>query len=112
MPDGSPEARPATPSPAAEADATVRRSASQIEAAIQQRQERLARTLDELGVRLRPRNLARRAADDTRQELRSLVVDPVTGQPRVERIAAVLGALVVVVIVSVVARVRARRRAE
>ena len=80
------------------------RSADEIKADIERTQDHLAGTIDELSVRVAPKNLAERAKKDAKAQ----VVDPVTG-PRWERIAPVVGGVALVVIIRVV-RARLRRR--
>ncbi|MGF1647903.1 MAG: DUF3618 domain-containing protein [Kineosporiaceae bacterium] len=89
------EARPKPPSEA------------ELEAAIRERRQHLAATLDELNRRLDPARLRHEAVQESRDRARATVVDPVTGRPRVERVAAVAAALAVLVLVVVL---RARRR--
>jgi hypothetical protein len=83
---------------------------AEIEAAIRDRQQHLSATLDELSRRLQPSALAQAATADVRQSARSLVVDPASGGLRVERLVAVGAAVAVLVVLSIVARVRVRRR--
>jgi hypothetical protein len=89
------EARPKPPSEA------------ELEAAIRERRQHLTDTLDELNRRLAPARLRHEAVREGRDRARAVVVDPVSGRPRIERIAAVAAAVAVLVVVVVV---RARRR--
>lgn len=86
------------------------RSASEIEAAIRERQEHLSSTLDELSRRVQPKALAQAATDDAKESARALVIDPASGTWRIERLAAVGAAVAVLVVLTVIARVRTRRR--
>ena len=85
-------------------------SASELEQAINERRTHLNDTLDELSRRLEPGRLRRGVVQDGRDQVRSTVVDPVTGRPRIERLAAVGGALLVLVVLTIVARSRSRSR--
>jgi hypothetical protein len=85
-------------------------SASELEQAINERRTHLNDTLDELNRRLEPGRLRRGVVQDGRDQVRSLAVDPVTGRPRIERLAAVAAALLVLVVLTVSARARRRRR--
>ena len=86
-----------------------RLTAPELEAAIAERQRHLAGTLDELGRRLEPARLARTVTADARATAVGTVMDS-RGALRVERVAAIAVALVVVVVTMVAAHVRTRRR--
>ena len=62
-----------------------------IEAEIEATRLRLASTVDELAVRVHPKTLATRGAETAKERARAAVTTP-QGQLRVERIAAVAGA--------------------
>jgi hypothetical protein len=74
--------------PSSEADALQRD--------IEQRQARLAATVDELTTRVHPRTIVRTGQDEVQRRARAAVVTE-DGQPRVERIVAVASAVVAVV---------------
>lgn len=59
-----------------------------IEADIEATRARLAGTVDELAVRMHPKEIARRSADDAKTKLREATTTP-DGKLRVERLAAV-----------------------
>ena len=63
---------------------------------IGQRQEHLARTVDELAARVAPKELARRGVADAQAKAREAVLDE-HGDLRTERVAAVGGAVAAVV---------------
>jgi hypothetical protein len=84
-------------------------SEAELEAAIRERRRHLTDTLDELGRRLEPARLRHAAVQDGRDRARAVVVDPVSGRPRVERIAAVAAALLIVVLAVALRSHRARR---
>lgn len=67
-----------------------------IQAAIQERQRRLASTVDELTHRVSPKEVARRGAATAQVKAREAVTAE-DGSPRTERIAAVGAAVVAVV---------------
>jgi len=75
-----------------------------IERDIEAKRARLAETVDQLAVRVHPKTIAQRAADDARARLHDAVYTP-DGQPRTERLAAV-GAAVAALIALVVWRRR------
>ncbi|RJK97254.1 DUF3618 domain-containing protein [Vallicoccus soli] len=79
------------------------RSPEQIERDIKATRARLAGTVDDIAERVAPKTLLARAKESARAQ----VVDPVTGQPRYERLGAVAGVVLLIVTVRVV---RARRR--
>ena len=74
-----------------------------IEKIIDDRRQRLARTVDELVVRAHPKEIARRSANDARQRATAFVTDE-QGQLRYERLAAATAAFVLFVVVVVVRR--------
>ena len=63
---------------------------------IGQRQEHLARTVDELASRVAPKELARRSVADAQAKARDALLDE-KGDLRTERVAAVGGAVAAVV---------------
>jgi hypothetical protein len=65
-----------------------------IEALIAERREALASTIDELVVRAHPKEIARRSAQDAQVKARSFAFTD-DGQPRVERLAALAAAGIV-----------------
>ncbi len=79
------------------------RSPADIEADIEATRDRLAGTIDQIGDRVSPKNVAARAQASAKAQ----VVDPGTGSPRIDRIAVVAGVVVLIVVVRVY---RARRR--
>ncbi len=80
-----------------------------IERVIDERRRRLAGTVDELVVRAHPKEIARRGAAGATQRARAAVLTP-EGQPRPERLAAVVAAFLVVLALFVTSRRRRRRR--
>ncbi|WP_460459511.1 DUF3618 domain-containing protein, partial [Angustibacter peucedani] len=62
-----------------------------IEHDIEATRERLAGTVDELAVRLHPKEIGRRSVADAKAKVRAATTTP-DGSPRVERIAAVAAA--------------------
>lgn len=64
-----------------------------IEASIEATRARLSGTVDELAVRLRPKEIARRSLDDVMAKVRTATTTA-DGAPRVERLAAIGAALV------------------
>lgn len=80
-----------------------------IEAEIVRRREHLAATVDELLVRVQPRNLARQGVDDAKGRLRAATLTD-QGELRAERVGAVAAALAVFVVLSLLLRRRGRRR--
>jgi hypothetical protein len=79
---------------------------SQLEEAMAARRAHLAATIDELSARAQPKEIARRTSVGLREKLQSLTHTP-DGDLRSERLAAVGGA--VVVLVGVMAVLRRRR---
>lgn len=79
-----------------------------LEAAIVARRAHLAGTLDELAERVRPANLAADAKEEAVTRLRKAFTDA-DGNLLYERLAAIGAAVVAVVTVVVVAKVRTRR---
>jgi len=76
-----------------------------IEAEIEARRAHLAATVDELVVRAHPKVIARRGAEAAKRHLRAATTTP-DGQLRVERIAALAGVALLLVVLAV----RNRRR--
>ncbi len=72
-------------------------SMSQIEAEIEQARDRLAETVDQLAFRVSPQELARRRKESLANSFRHATRDE-DGSLRIERIAAAVGAVVVVVV--------------
>ena len=64
-----------------------------IEADIDATRERLAETVDELAVRLRPKEIGRRSVNDALARVRAATTTP-DGALRTERVAAVAAAVV------------------
>lgn len=83
-------------------------SPAAIEKAIEERRAHLAATIDELTVRARPKEIARRTSVSLQARLREITHTP-EGQLRTERLAAVGGAVAVVLGLMVVVR---RRRSQ
>ena len=71
-------------------------SVGEIEADIAATRARLASTIDELAVRAQPKEIARRQADSAKVKLNEATHTP-TGELRIERIAAVVAAVVALV---------------
>jgi len=88
-----------TPSPPLPTDPAA------LEAAIEERQRRLASTVDELTQRLQPKEIARRAGDTAQRRAKEAVTAE-DGSLRKERIAAVAAAVAAVVGLLLVRRVR------
>ncbi len=72
------------------------KSVGEIEADIAATRARLASTIDELAVRAQPKEIARRQADSAMVKLNEATHTP-TGELRIERIAAVVAAVVALV---------------
>lgn len=70
-------------------------SPAALERAIQDRRDHLAATIDELGARAKPQEIARRSVAGAVVKARTLTHGP-DGKLRTERLAAVAGAAVVV----------------
>jgi hypothetical protein len=98
----------ATPGRDAETARKLPGDPAAIEALIAQRRESLASTIDELAVRARPREIARRSAADIKGRARAFVMTQ-DGELRTERLAAVTGAVAAVLAVMVALRRRRRR---
>ena len=81
-------------------------SPAEIERAIQARRDHLAATVGELGQRAKPKAIVAGATSDVREKARAAVTTS-DGGLRTERIAAVAGASLVVLVVLV--RIRRRR---
>ncbi len=80
---------------------------AELEAAVEERRQRLAQTVDELVLRTRPRELARRGlADAKRRVLAATRTED--GALRVERLGAVAAAVAVLTLLLVWRRRRAR----
>jgi hypothetical protein len=80
-----------------------------IESDIEVTRARLAGTVDELAVRLHPKEIGRRSVRDARSRLRAATMTP-EGDLRVERVAAIVAAVVALCGLLVRARRRRRRR--
>jgi MYXO-CTERM domain-containing protein len=74
----------------------VSQTPAQIEAEIEATRVRLAGTVDELAIRVQPKEIARRSAEDAKAKLHS-ATHTEDGSLRTERIAAAAGALAVIV---------------
>jgi hypothetical protein len=82
-------------------------SPAALERAIEAKRASLAATIDELSVRAHPREIARRGVAGLGAKARGAVETP-DGQMRTERIGAVAGATLVVLVALVWVRVRRR----
>ena len=71
-----------------------------IEAQIEATRARLAGTVDELSVRLRPQEIARRGTAQAKARLLRATTTP-EGQPRVERLAAAGAAVVALLVLAI-----------
>ena len=80
-------------------------SPAALERAIQDRRDHLAATIDELTMRAKPKEIARRSAAEAQRKLRTLTHGP-AGQLRTERLAAVAAAVAVVGTVLILLRRR------
>ncbi len=78
-----------------------------IESDIEETRARLAGTVDELAVRLHPKEIGRRSVADVKDKVRSATMTP-DGSPRIERIAAI--AVAAVALIGLVVMNRRRRR--
>lgn len=76
-----------------------------IERVIEARRRRLADTVDELAVRAHPKEIARRGAEGVKERARS-AVETEGGQVRPERLAAIGGALALLIALLVLIRRR------
>jgi len=94
-----------TPGPAAQAP--IPQDPAAIQAAIAERQRRLAATVDELTYRLQPKVLGRQVADDAQRKAQNAVTRE-DGSLRAERIAAVVGLLAAYIVLVVWRRRRNR----
>lgn len=74
--------------------------AAAIEAEIEATRARLADTVDQLAVRIHPKEIARRGSQGAQERLRAAAMTP-DGQPRVERLAAVGAAVIVLLVLTV-----------
>ena len=81
-------------------------SPAELERAIQARRDHLAATVEQLSARATPKAIVARGTEDVRQKARSAVTTS-DGGLRTERIAAVAGASLVLLVVLV--RIRRRR---
>lgn len=77
---------------------TPKKSISQIEAEVEAARARLEGTVQELTVRAKPQEIARRQMDSTRIKLTEATHTP-DGQLRTDRLGAVLGAVAVALLV-------------
>ena len=83
---------------------------AQIEAEIEATRTRLAGTVDELAIRVQPKEIARRSAADAKAKLQE-ATHTEDGALRTERVAAVGGAaLLLAVVIGLRARARSRKR--
>ncbi len=85
-------------------DGAGERSPDRIVADIEQTRDRLAGTIDEITVRVAPKNVARKGADS----LRAQFLHP-DGSPRVERVAPIAGVVALIALVRVIRALRSRR---
>lgn len=90
---------------APDTSATGDRDPAQIKAEIEATQARLAATVDQISERVAPKNVLARI----QAALKGVVIDPVTGSPRTERLAAGGGVVVLLVLIRVVRWRRGRR---
>lgn len=81
------------------------RSVPEIKDDIEQTRDRLAGTVEQIADRVNPKNLAERAKASAKAQ----VIDPVTGEPRYDRIGVAGGAVLMLVSVRLV-RFTLRRR--
>lgn len=84
----------AAPETAPPARAPIPSDPEAIEAQIRQRQDRLAETIDELTTRLSPKEIARRSRTSAQQRVEA-ALRAEDGSLRMERVAAVAAAVVV-----------------
>jgi hypothetical protein len=80
-------------------------SISELEADIAARRDRIARTVDELTARAQPKAIMQRQKDVAKARFADVTTTP-EGDLRVERIAAAVAALTIVVVLVVVRRSR------
>jgi len=78
---------------------------AQLEREIEERRERLAATVDELAYRVQPKVVARRSVAGAQAKVRHATTTD-DGTLRVERVAAVAGAVLLLVVLAVVRRRR------
>ncbi|HYN30282.1 MAG TPA: DUF3618 domain-containing protein [Dermatophilaceae bacterium] len=80
-------------------------SITELEADIAARRDRLARTVDELTARAQPKAIMQRQKDSAKARFADVTTTP-EGDLRVERIAAAVAVLAVVVVLAVLRRRR------
>lgn len=85
--------------------ASPTRSVAQIEAEMATTRARLAGTIDELSVRAQPKEIARRQAQSARAKLSAALTTP-EGDLRVDRLAIIAAAVVVLIALRHVTRRR------
>ena len=107
VPTGSPAAS-ASPAPVPAPAAALPTDPAELEAHIERTRSRLVGTVDELATRLQPKEIARRGAHDARARVDVFVRTP-DGSLRVERLAAIAGALAALCSLIVWNRRRLRR---
>lgn len=93
-----------TPPPAA-GKPPIPQDPAAIQAAIQERQRRLATTVDELSTRLKPQELVRRAKQSAQHKAQDAVTAP-DGSLRTERLVAIGAAVAGLLTMAVVRRAR------
>ncbi len=84
-------------------------SPEQIEAAIAERRDRLAATVDELVAKAKPKAIAQRSLDDAKSRF-AAATHTEDGQLRTEKLAAVGGAAAAALVLFVLLRRSVRRR--
>jgi uncharacterized protein DUF3618 len=87
----------------------VSQTPAQIEAEIEATRVRLAGTVDELAVRVQPKEIARRSAQDLKAKAHAATHAP-DGSLRTERVAAVGAAAAVLAALASLRLIRRRRR--
>ncbi|MFV0458111.1 MAG: DUF3618 domain-containing protein [Actinomycetales bacterium] len=80
----------------------------QIRAEIAERQHRLADSVDELTTRANPKTLIADGRQEAADRIRDAVLDE-QGNPRVERLAAIGGAVAAILVLVIVARRRRKQ---
>ncbi len=89
------------------------RSPDRIVADIEETRRRLAGTIDAIGVRVAPKDVARRTVDSVKGKvagsLRTNFINP-DGSVRTERVAPIAGFVGVILLVRAIRAVRSRRR--
>lgn len=90
----------------AETPASKKRSPEEIQAEIEETRQRLAENLDQLKAETTPQALF----DKAKNTVKGVFVDPATGELRKERVAAVVGGVVAIVVVRKGLKARAHRR--